>query len=477
MSKLFKQISESNYGKWMLYGIIGLISVSIFPSFSLGWLCLNIVIFYVINTISIVIHESGHAIAALCLGMEVTKIAIGHGETICEFQLFGIPWKIKQVPFGGATYILDKSTYFYRTKSFIVSLFGPLTNLILVYLTLRFPREFMTINIPGIYVYPGVITCIRNIIYVFENLVPQYCNIDGRQVPNDGLSMLKIPFLSTKEVAEEVSTSWLFDGYNLERSGQYQTAIDSFNTAIHHNSDCVQAYQGRGNTFRLMKDDRRAIDSYQQAIDHFSNKIELEPLNANHYSARAMIYQGWMKIDSTKFQDAIEDLTKAININPTTKSLYFTRAAIYCYLGLDIQAIEDFTAVIQLESNADAYYNRGVTYYQSKNYQSAIEDLDIAINLDGNSVSAYYNRGNAKYELEDKLGAFQDYDRAKFLSSTGAIISEDEHGFYARGIAYIRLEDRVKAIEDLQRAETLCLEHGNTSLLKQVRAEIEKIGT
>ncbi len=461
----------------MLYGIIGLISVSIFPSFSLGWLCLNIVIFYVINTISIVIHESGHAISALCLGMKVTKIAIGHGETICEFQLFGIPWKIKQVPFGGATYILNKSIYFYRTKSFIVSLFGPLTNLILVYLTLRFPREFMTIDTPEIYVYPGIIICIRNIIYVFENLVPQYCNVDGSQVPNDGLSMLKTPFLSTKQISEEVSISWLFDGYNLERSGQYQKAIESFNTAIHHNSDCVQAYQGRGNTFRLMKDDRRASDSYQQAIDHFSNKIELEPLNATHYSVRAMVYQGWMKIDPSKFQDAIDDLTKAININPTNHSLYFNRAAIYCYSGMGNQAVEDFTAVIQIESNADAYYNRGVTYYQLKNYQAAIEDLDVAINFDSNSVSSYYSRGNAKYELNDKIGAVQDYDRAKFLSSTGAIISEDEHGFYARGIAHIRLENRVKAIEDLQRAETLCLEHGNTGLLKQIRVKIEKIDT
>ena len=475
MNKLFKQISGSNYGKWLLYGVIGLISVSIFPSFSLGWLCLNIVIFYIVNTISIVIHESGHAIAALCLGMEVTKIAIGHGETVYEFQLFGIPWKIKQVPFGGATYLLDKSTYFYRTKSFVVSLFGPLTNLILVYLTLRFPREFMTINTSGIYIYPGIIICIRNIIYVFENLVPQYCDVDGSQVPNDGLSMLKAPFLSTKQISEEVSSSWVIDGYNLERSGQYQKAIESFNTAIHHNSDCVQAYQYRGNIFRLMKDDRRAIDSYQQAIDHFSDKIELEPLNATHYSARAMVYQAWIKIDSTKFQNAIEDLTKAINIDPTNHSFYFTRAAIYSYSGMENQAIEDFTAVIQINPNADTHYNRGVTYYQLKNYQAAIEDLDIAINLDSNSVSAHYNRGNAKYELKDKIGAFEDYDRAKFLSSIGAIISEDEHGFYARGIAHIRLENQVKAIEDLQKAETLCLEHGNTSLLKQIRAEIEKI--
>ena len=118
-----------------------------------------------------------------------------------------------------------------------------------------------------------------------------------------------------------------------------------------------------------------------------------------------------------------------------------------------------------------------MTYSQSKNYRAAIEDLDLAINLDSNSISAYYNRGNAKYELQDKVGAFEDYDRAKFLSLNGDVMSEDEHGFYARGIAHIRLKNEASAIKDFQKAETLCLEHGNTSLLKQIRSEIEKIST
>ena len=477
MNKLFKEISASNYGKWMLCGIIGLVSVSVFPSFSIGWLCLNIVIFHFINTISIVLHELGHAIAALCLGMEVTKIVIGHGKTIFEFQLFGIPWKIKQVLSGGATYILEKSTYFYRSKSFIVSLFGPLTNLILVYLALKFPKEFIIINPPNIYIFPVIILWIRNTIYAIENLFPQHCNIDGVRCPNDGLRMITLPFLSKRKVAEEVAGSWLVDGDNLERSGKYQKAIESFSQAIKHNPDCIEAYQRRGNAYRSIADNRRAIDNYQQAIDRLSNPIELEPLNAAHYCSRAMVYKDWMKIDSTKSQNAIEDLTKAIDIDPNTKSFYFIRAAIYCYSGFERQAIEDFTAMIQLEPNADGYYNRGVTYYQSKNYQSAVEDLDIAINLDSNSISAYYSRGNAKYELQDKLGAFEDYDRAEFLNSTGTIISEDEHGFYAKGIASIRLGNKVNAIDDFQLAAALCLDNGNTSLLKQIGEELEKIST
>ncbi len=477
MNKLFKQISASYYGQWLLYGMIGLVSVSLFPAFSLGWICVNIVAFYFINTISIVIHESGHAIAAILLGVEVTKIAIGHGETIFKLQILGISWEIKQIPFGGATYILNKSTYLYRTKSFIISLFGPLTNLTLVYLTLRFPREFMTISPPDIYFCPGIIICIRNIISLFENLVPQYCDIDEKQVPNDGLSMLKIPFLSSKNAAKEVSKAWECKGYDLGIKGNYKQAVESLSQAIYYNPDAFEAYQRRGNAYRSMQDNQQAIDNYQQAVDLLNPKIELEPLNPDHYHSRGLVYIDWMRIDGIHSPNAIADLNQAIEIDSSKKSFYSARAAVYCYSGVDAQAIKDFTKIIEIEADGDAYYNRGVTYYQFKNYQAAIEDLDAAINLDSNSMSAYYNRGNAKYELEDKLGAFEDYDRAKFLSSTGAIISEDEHGFYARGIAHIRLENQIKAIKDFQRAEALCLERGNTSLLTQIRAEIEKIGT
>ena len=477
MNKLFKQISQSYYGQWLLYGTGGLVSVAMFPSFSLGWICLNIIIFYFINIISIIFHELGHAIAALCLGMEVNKIVIGSGENILEFQILGIPWKIKQVPFGGAAYILCKSTYLYRSRSFIVSLFGPLTNLMLVLLTLKFPKEFITFNPPDVYIFPGIILCVGNTIFVIKSLLPQYVDFDGSRVPNDGLRMWTLPSLSTKKVSEEVAGYWLFDGYNLALNDNYQKAIKSFGQALHHKPDYFDAYQRRGNVCRSIKDDRQAVGNYQQAINILDQKAELEHLNPAHYYSRGLVYIDWMIIDANQSPKAITALTQAIDLDPRNKSFYCARASVYCCSGFETQAVKDFTRIIEIQPDGDAYYNRGAIHCQCKNYHAAIEDLDLAIKLDSNSVSAYYNRGNAKYELEDKSGAFQDYDRAKFLSSTGAVIDEDEYGFYARGIAHIRLKNEANAIKDFQKAETLCLEHGNTSLLKQIRSEIEKIST
>ena len=474
MSKLLKQIWE-NYGDWISSLTIGLVLAIVFPNSSIGWICLNLVLFHLICAISIVPHELGHAIATYCVGMQVTEITIGSGKTIFEFQLFGTPWKIKQVPVGGMTYILMTSTHFYRLRMFVIALFGPLANFSLICLALQFPTNFIVAHLPGIYIFPGIVFCISNAILVIINLSPKYLNIDGVRVPNDGLLMLTAPFISTKEIGAEVARSWLTNGERWERRGNYPKAIASFSKAIQYDPGDFRAYQSNGNAYRSIKDDRLAIDNYQQAIDRLSYSIKLEHRNPDYYYSRANVYYDWRKLDPAKSIKAIEDLTVAIDIDPHQQYFYYLRAAIYCYSACEAKAIEDFTKIIHLAPDANAYYNRGVTYYQAKDYRAAIEDLTVAIDLDGNNSSSYYNRGNAKYKLQYKLGAFEDYNLAKVASSNEDIISKDEHNFYARGIADIWLGNKIGAIDNFERAVALCLEYGNTSLLQRSRAELAQI--
>jgi tetratricopeptide (TPR) repeat protein len=314
MSKLLKQISESDYGKWILYGIIGVATVSIFPKFPLGWIFLNIVAIYFINIIAIILHEIGHIVASIFMGMTVYKVVIGSGINIIEFQIFGVLFKINNIGAGrtgGQTYALLKSTYFYRSRTFVYYLCGILTNLGLIYLVLQFPRKIVTGSLPGTYIFPGTIFCISNAVLAIGNLLPRRVVVDGIQVYTDGFQLMKTPFLSKQDINENVSTSWLINGYNLERSGKYQKAIESFGKSLEYNPDCAQAYQQRGNTYRSMKDEHQAIDNYQQAIDYLSHTIELDHQNVTYYYLRATVYQDWMKIDPNKSQNAIEDFQMA----------------------------------------------------------------------------------------------------------------------------------------------------------------------
>lgn len=58
---------------------------------------------------------------------------------------------------------------------------------------------------------------------------------------------------------------------------------------------------------------------------------------------------------------------------------YYSRGFAYGNLGNYQQAIKDFTMTIELKPDyAKAYYNRGIIYIKLGNYQQAIEDIKIA---------------------------------------------------------------------------------------------------
>ncbi len=62
--------------------------------------------------------------------------------------------------------------------------------------------------------------------------------------------------------------------------------------------------------------------------------------------------------------------------------------------------------------DADAYYNRGRSYYNKKDYDRAIAEYNQALRLDPNYVYAYNNRGLVYYNLKDYDRAIADYNQA-----------------------------------------------------------------
>ena len=70
------------------------------------------------------------------------------------------------------------------------------------------------------------------------------------------------------------------------------------------------------------------------------------------------------------------------------------------------------------------YINRGFIHLHLKEYQAALEDSNLALELDPNLQQAYQNRGAARLGLGDKQGAKEDLQRAaQFLQSQGQLES------------------------------------------------------
>jgi tetratricopeptide (TPR) repeat protein len=68
-------------------------------------------------------------------------------------------------------------------------------------------------------------------------------------------------------------------------------------------------------------------------------------------------------------------------------------------------------ALVSYPNLAEAYNNRGVTYYGQGDLERAISDYSKAIEMNPNDVVAYYNRASAYCDYKKPDQAIDDYDR------------------------------------------------------------------
>jgi len=135
-------------------------------------------------------------------------------------------------------------------------------------------------------------------------------------------------------------------------------------------------------------------------------------------------------------------------LNDTNLSIAFNNRGIAYYNKKDYdRAIQDYDQAIRLNpSFADAFNNRGNAYYYKKDYDRAIQDYTEAIRLNPSFALAFNNRGNAYRDKQDDDRAIQDYDQAIRLNPSDAGM------FYNRGNAYRDKQDYDRAIQDYDQA-------------------------
>ncbi len=202
-----------------------------------------------------------------------------------------------------------------------------------------------------------------------------------------------------------------------------------------------------------------------------------------------LISSGREKYGENKYEDSIEDFTKAIKTIPNFIDAYICRGKANFNLKKYEDSIEDFNQSIDRISTIEtnpfsflSYKYRGNAKFALKDFQGAIDDVSRAIELKevytayfenefidriinthlgakinpikrepviSKVCSAFNQRGNAKFALKDFQGAIDDFNKAIEINPNEFLLYKN------RASAKRKLGDYEGADEDNKKADRL----------------------
>jgi tetratricopeptide (TPR) repeat protein len=165
-----------------------------------------------------------------------------------------------------------------------------------------------------------------------------------------------------KQDPQHADAYFLF-GLNFKETGDTIRAINSFQSAVEHDADLVDAWIILGQLYARRKD--------PLAMQYFDNAVRIDSTNLDARHARAVYLN-----DAGKPQDALEEYRKINRLD-------------YKY--------------------QDAYFNAGLIYLELDSVEQAFRQFDMLISVDPIYISAYFYRGLASELKGDFASAKNDY--------------------------------------------------------------------
>ena len=151
----------------------------------------------------------------------------------------------------------------------------------------------------------------------------------------------------------------------------------------------------------------------QQYEQEQQRKAAAQPTVTEYQVTAEEYFERGLARNALDYAGKVHDYTEAIRLKPDHADAFYNRGNSYYMLGEYDGAILDYTEAIRLQPDyAAAFNNRGIAYKKKGEYDAAILDYTEAIRLQPDLASAYRNRGLAYVNKGDQAAAALDYERA-----------------------------------------------------------------
>jgi tetratricopeptide (TPR) repeat protein len=209
--------------------------------------------------------------------------------------------------------------------------------------------------------------------------------------------------------------SFINKGGIFYQTGNYTEALNNFDHVLQIDPQNSKAYIGKGQIKQAMNDIQGALNDFNTALS-FGKSYE-------GYLNRAVL-----KIERKDFFGALADLDKASHIDSISAELYINRGVVYLNSGDVTQALKEFNKAVEMDNiNFLVYLYRAIAENSLTDYQGAISDLDVSIQLHP-SAEAYYYRGMAYKQLGRASKAYGDFKQSASMGNAAAKAEMKQNG-------------------------------------------------
>jgi tetratricopeptide (TPR) repeat protein len=230
---------------------------------------------------------------------------------------------------------------------------------------------------------------------------------------------------------------YLLRGEIFYARGEYDKALEQFDTALDKKSSLYEAMYYRGLVY-LEKDDIKAAEK------DFSKGLKK---TKNHEKALFHNGMGLLLIKEKKYSDADLQFRKAITLNPDRAEFYANLGDANYFAKLYPLAISEYNKVIKMDTTyLDVYFRLARAYVAQGQYNDALDQLRTVLTRDSMYAGAWQeigrlytlagvsasDRETKEQRFKDAIGSYR-----KFLSITHD--SSTTEVFFNIGRAYFNL--------------------------------------
>ena len=257
---------------------------------------------------------------------------------------------------------------------------------------------------------------------------------------------------------------YLIKGNMAKDENNFQEAINYYDKSIEKNKNCHEAYYNKALceialnqkdkalnnldiALNIKKDFPEALDAkgciyysdnkYFEALKCYDELLEKIKINDDYFFKKGSIL-----MELKQYEDAIKSLDEVLKLNPNHIKAMILKGNCYDFLDLNKESLEIYDNIIIKDNNNElAHHLKGQILLKQKEYEKALNEFNIVINLNKKNLETYFYIAICFNKLNKNNEAIEFYN--KYINEILSTENEKNNeniciAYYNIGIIYLK---------------------------------------